>query len=111
LLLAMKYEERNQVRYHFFPPACAYLVVPVLEAGDYMITLPDPGDYQRALAGEDEIIISVPAAKLAGLVEGLEKMDERGKGYATFSMEMQPDFQQPEFYQRLFKEWGLDAPQ
>ncbi len=110
LLLAVPNEERDKVRYHFFPPACAYLVVPVLETGCYVVALPDPGDYQRALAAEDEIIISMPADKVAGLVAGLEQMDARGKGYAAFSQDMRPDFPQPEFYERLFREWGLDAP-
>jgi uncharacterized protein (DUF169 family) len=111
LLLAVDYKDRNRVSYHFFPPACAYLVVPVLETGNYMVALPDPGDYERALAAEDEIILSMPAAKLAGIVEGLEKLEARGMGYAAFSMDIRPDFPQPEFYTKLFREWGLDAPE
>ena len=60
--------EEGLVEYHFFPPACAYQVIPVMSGGQLMVTLPDPGDYHRALAAEDEIVLSVPADKLTKLV-------------------------------------------
>ena len=31
-------------------------------------------------------------------------------GYRRFNYPVQPDFQQPPFYQEYFKKWGLDAP-
>jgi uncharacterized protein (DUF169 family) len=109
LLLPVNYKERDQVNYHFFPPACSYQIVPVMSNGQYMITLPDPGDYQRAMAGEDEIILSVPGDKIEELVSGLRKSEERDFSYARAHLLMQHDFPQPEFYQRFFRMWGLDA--
>jgi uncharacterized protein (DUF169 family) len=99
--------EEARVDSHFFPPACAYQVVPVMSNGQLMVTLPDPGDYHRALAGEDEIVLSVPKDKMEGLVERLKQFEQREFGYARASMYMLHDFPQPEFYQRLFKRWGL----
>ncbi len=112
LLLPMHFKERDQVSYYFFPPACAYQVVPVMSNGQFMVTLPDPGDYHRALAGEDEIILSVPKDKMEELVAGVRQIEEgeleKYFGYAHANMYMLHDFPQPELYQRLFAMWGLD---
>jgi len=97
------------VNSHFFPPSCAYTVVPVLSNNQYLVALPDPGDYARALAGEDEIILSVPGDKMEELISGLRRFEERKQGYTSSTMMMQSDFARPEFYKRLFRNWGLDA--
>ena len=99
--------EEAQVEYHFFPPACAYQVVPVMRSGKFMVTLPDPGDYRRALAAEDEIVLSSPGDKIAKLVEGVGELEKGDFSYARADMHMLHDFPQPEFYQMLFKRWGL----
>ena len=99
--------EEALVDCHFFPPACAYQVVPVMSSGHLMVTLPDPGDYHRALAGEDEIVLSVPKDKVAKLVEGVREIEKGDFAYSHANMYMLHDFPQPEFYQMLFKRWGL----
>lgn len=112
MLLAIKYKEGDLVKSEFDPiDSCVYSVVPVILNGQYRITLPDPGEYERAMAGEDEIILSVPAAKLEELVMGLRRFEERKMGYTHFTMDMRPDFPQPPFYKDLFKMWGLDVPE
>ena len=108
MLLAFDREERDQIEYHFFPPACTYQVVPVVLAERYVVSLPDPGDYARALAGEDEIILSVPKVKIGVLITGLKRMEEMKRGgYIQSNMMMLHDFPQPPLYQTLFKRWGL----
>jgi uncharacterized protein (DUF169 family) len=92
---------------YLFPPACAYQVIPVMESGHYMVTLPDPGDYMRALAAEDEIVLSVPAARMDELMKGIHFSVENEWGYERAGMYMLHDFPQPPFYQMLFKRWGL----
>jgi len=89
--------------------SCAFSVVPAL-SGKYCVTLPDPGELGRALAGEDEIIFSVPRDKVEVLVTQLQKFEEMGFGYRHHAfLEMRPDFPRPDFYKRLFRECGLDA--
>ena len=89
--------------------SCAFSVVPAL-GGRYCVTLPDPGELGRALAGEDEIIFSMPADKVEGLVSQLTMFAERKLGYRHHAfLEMQPDFARPEFYKNLFRKCGLDA--
>lgn len=99
--------EEDSVDAHLFPPACAYQIIPVMANGNYMVTLPDPGDFHRALAGEDEIVLSVAKDKLEKLVEGVREIEKGDFSYARAGMYMMPDFPQPEFYQMLFKRWGL----
>jgi uncharacterized protein (DUF169 family) len=99
--------EEELVDYHFFPPACAYQVVPVMSGGKLMVTLPDPGDYHRALATEDEIVLSVPEARMAKMMKGVREIEKGDFAYSRAGMYMLHDFPQPEFYQMLFKRWGL----
>ncbi len=67
--------------------------------------MPDPGDYMRALAGEDEVIISLPAARMEEFMAGIPRVIEGEYGYERASMYMLPDFPQPPFYQMLFERW------
>ncbi len=107
MLMPLSFQHADEIEYNFFPPACAYQVIPVMENGCYMITLPDPGDYMRALAGEDEIILSMPADKIGELVTGLQRMRENEYSFERSGMYMLHDFPQPPFYQMLFQRWGL----
>lgn len=111
MLLPTHFKEEAHVDSHFFPPACAYQIVPVMSSGRFMVTLPDPGDYHRALAGEDEIVLSVPKDKMEGMVEGIRQVEEGELkevfGYAHANMHMLHDFPHPPMYQTLFKRWGL----
>jgi uncharacterized protein (DUF169 family) len=107
MLMPLSYRNTDEIDYNFFPPACVYQIVPVMESGRYMITLPDPGDSMRALAGEDEIILSVPPDKIEELVNGLRRMRENEWSFERTSMYMLHDFPQPPFYQMLFQRWGL----
>jgi uncharacterized protein (DUF169 family) len=111
ILMAVKLKEGKLITSHFDPiDSCVYSVVPVILNREYRITLPDPGDYQRALADEDEIIFSLPIEKLENLVLGLRHFEKMEHGYRNFAKEMFLDFPQPPFYTDLFKKWGLDSP-
>jgi uncharacterized protein (DUF169 family) len=110
LLMAIMYKRGNMGTSEFNPlDSCIYSVVPVIQKGDYRITLPDPGDFQRALALEDEIILSVPPDRVEELVMGLRHLEEIKHGYLQFSLEMRPNFPRPDFYNMLFEKWGLDV--
>jgi len=110
MLQAVKYKEGTLLTSEFDPvDSCVYSVVPVLLNGQYRITLPDPGDYQRGLAGEDEIIFSVPKDKVEVLIQGLRYFEEMGHSFASHTMGVFPDFPQPAFYKDLFRMWGLDV--
>lgn len=88
--------------------SCVYACIPPLTSGEYCVTLPDVGEHERAMAGEDEIILSVPRGRLGELIDGLRAFYERGMGYPHHSRDMFYDFPRPEFYNELFEIWGLD---
>jgi uncharacterized protein (DUF169 family) len=108
MLMAIKVKKGFMITSLFDPiDSCVYSVVPVLLTNQYRITLPDPGEYERAMAGEDEIILSVPGDKLADLEQGLKKMESMKLGYRQMAMQMQPDFPRPDLYRQLYDAWGL----
>ena len=109
MLMAVKFKTGELLKCEFDAvDSCVYSTVPVLQNGNYRITVPDPGEYERALTDEDEMIFSVPAAKLEELLDGLNKLSAMGFGYKQLFMEMKLDFARPQFYDDLFKRWGLD---
>jgi len=110
LLMVVKFKDKSLVNSIFDPiDSCAYAVVPVIETGQYRITIPDPGEQTRAAARDDEIIFSLPKEKLVTIVNGLTSLAEQDQEQAIDELEMMPDFPRPEFYDRLFKKWGLDT--
>ena len=109
MLMPLSFQHKDEIDYYFSPPACAFQVIPVMENNRYVITLPDPGDYMRALAGEDEIILSVPPARMEELMTGLRRMRDNEYSFERTGMYMLHDFPQPPFYQMLFQRWGLSG--
>ncbi len=109
LLMPVSFRDKDVVTYHFFPPACAYQMIPVMNEEKLMVTLPDPGDYMRALAGDDEIILSVPKEKMEEFMADLRQSAEAEFSFLKSNMLMLHDFPQPPMYQTFFKRWGLDS--
>jgi uncharacterized protein (DUF169 family) len=108
LLLSLKPEERPLVKSNFFPFSCSNAVVPVIEKNEYWINLPDPGEFARALTAAGEMMFSVPAGRLTGLVENLKEIERNESGFAHEKMMMRPDFPQPDLYKKVFEAWGMD---
>jgi uncharacterized protein (DUF169 family) len=108
LLAPMMFGGAPQINTHLFLPSCAHCVVDPMKTGKYSLVLPDPGEYQRALTLEEEVIFAVPKEKLPGLIASL-KSGGRPFSFRDQYMSMHPDFEQPQFYKDLFKGWGLDS--
>jgi uncharacterized protein (DUF169 family) len=109
MILPMMYGGASQqITTHLFLPSCGHCVVDPIITGNYCLVLPDPGEYQRALTQEEEMIFAVPKDKMQGMMAGLAG---RGGMYSHRNqyMAMHPDFEQPQFYKDMFKSWGLDT--
>jgi uncharacterized protein (DUF169 family) len=89
--------------------SCVYSVVPTLLTRQYRITIPDPGECERAEASDDEIILSVPSEKMETLVSGLKMAEKYAPSKELRETAMQPDFARPPFYTKMFEMWGLDT--
>lgn len=106
LLLAVKFKTGRLVQSQFDAiDSCVHSIVPVVLNGEYRLTLPDPGEHERALTGEDELIFTIPEKKLPEIMSGLRVF----KGfYGSMVREMRPDYARPAFYNELFAMWGLE---
>lgn len=89
--------------------SCVYSVIPPYLEGKYRITLPDPGEYERALTGEDEIIFTVPYQRMDEFFKGMSVQEARGSTVNTFKPMMKPNYERPPFYNQLFEMWGLET--
>lgn len=107
LLLSLKLEDVPLVKCHMFPPSCAWAVVNPMKSGDYWVVMPDPGEYQRALTEEGDLMFSAPQSRMAALMEGLRENEHGIFAYREHQMYMQPDFPQPDLYRDLFGSWGM----
>ena len=109
LLFSLRYLNGTQVTSTIDPiGSCVHSVVPSLLKGECAVTVPDPGDYERANAQDDEMILTVPAKRLKELMDGIYHFEKSGMGFRRFAYSVQPNFQQPPFYKEYFKKWGLD---
>ncbi|MEM2703939.1 MAG: DUF169 domain-containing protein [Candidatus Bathyarchaeia archaeon] len=108
LLLALRY--RGYLVTSRFDPfnSCVHSVISPFQTGECYITIPDPGDYERAIAGEDEIILSVPKKRLDDLITGLKHLESKGITYKSFIYLQRADFPQCPTGREYFKIWGLN---
>jgi hypothetical protein len=90
-------------------PVWAYLLIPVMKTGRYMVAFPDFGECERALAADEEIILSIPKGRMEEFMAGQTEREKGNFGGAHLNYAMLSDFPQPPFYQRLFARWGLDS--
>lgn len=88
--------------------SCVHSSIPVLNGKDYNITVPDPGEYERALTDEDEMMFTMRSERLESVVETLVVLSNAGFGYRELGMGMQLDSPRPEFYNNMFEKWGLE---
>jgi uncharacterized protein (DUF169 family) len=108
LLLTMNVADVPKVSGHFFPPSCGWSVVNPMKTGKYWVVLPDPGEYDRALTTEEEMMFCVPQSRMPELMAGLRKNEHGAWSYRDNHMDMLPDFERPPFYIELFKSWGFE---
>jgi len=109
LILSMDRAESSQIKSRLLPPSCSYAVVNPIQDNNYWMVLPDPGEYERGGGTEDEMMFSIPGAKMETLIAGLRKSEEGYFSYRHHHPFIRPDFPRPDFYRQSFKSWGLDA--
>lgn len=90
--------------------ACVYGVVPAITQGEYQVAVPCRGDHITAMAGDDEMIFTVPAEKFDEFMLGLRKIAVGEGKLARLPMvhEMKSGAVQPESYFRMAELMGMD---
>jgi uncharacterized protein (DUF169 family) len=106
LLLGREYKEgynlKCQISGH---AACVYGVVPALQTGECQVAVPCRGDHYRAMAGDEEMIFTVPAQKLDDLMLGLRSIEKTGSRLPT-GYSVQPEYPLPEAYKKIGQMMG-----
>ncbi len=106
-LMAIDSQTHSMLESSFTPfDSCTYSVVPAMLEGKYRVTIPDPGEYERGLTPEDDIILSVPKQLAGEFARGVERQLGAGRR-ESFVPVMKEDFPQPAIYRPLFETWGL----
>ncbi|HSB79421.1 MAG TPA: DUF169 domain-containing protein [Candidatus Methylomirabilis sp.] len=106
LLLGREYREgynlKCQISGH---AACVYGVIPALETGECQVAVPCRGDHYRAMAGDEEMIFTVPRRRLDDLMVGLRSIEKTGSklpnGYSFL-----PEYPLPESYKKIGQMMG-----
>ena len=85
--------------------ACVYAIVPAVQSGDCQVAIPCRGDHYSAMAGDDEMIFTVPRGKLEDLMAGLRHVEKSGsrlpRGYR-----MQHEYPMSEGYKKIAQMMG-----
>lgn len=108
LIMAAKYQESDM--WSVVPDtiaSCCYSTIPLLNGQKYNVTIPDPGEYERGLTGEDEIIFSLRGDRLGDLLDGLRTIAKSGFDYMGLAHDMHFNFPRAPFYNEMFAKWGL----
>ncbi len=110
ILMAAKFHSGEMIPVTLDPvDSCVHSSIPVLNGKDYNVTFPDPGEYERGMTDEDEVMFTMKGEKIADIVSGLKILSSANFGYQELSMDMPMNFPRPEFYNNMFAKWGLDT--
>ncbi|MCR5600390.1 MAG: DUF169 domain-containing protein [Ruminococcus sp.] len=109
ILLGIKTQTGTTMKTEFDAiDSCVWGIIPTLTKGEYRVSFPDPGDFSRANTSEDDVILAVPKERLAEFERGIESLNHMGMLHKSFNMGMEYDFARPQFYNNMFRAWGLD---
>ena len=108
-LMAAKYESANIAGSSFDTcDSCGAALVPVLNGEmPYNVSIPDAGEFERGLCGENEMIFTLSYDKLGDLIDAARGLNKAGFGLHQLAYDLRPDYPRPKFYDDMFKKWGL----
>jgi len=86
--------------------ACVNAVVPAIVSGQCQVGLPCRGDHYSAMAGDEELIFTVPKGKLEDLIAGLRYVEETDSRL-PHGYNFHPERPQPEDYETIAQIMGL----
>jgi uncharacterized protein (DUF169 family) len=86
--------------------ACVYGVVPAMASGQCQVAIPCRGDHYSAMAGDEEMIFTVPMGKLEDLITGLRYVEKTGS-LLPHGYHLSPEYPQADHYEKIAKMMGL----
>ncbi|MCL5025084.1 MAG: DUF169 domain-containing protein [Chloroflexi bacterium] len=101
LMLAREYKDgRNLKSALSSHAACVYGLIPALQTGECTVAVPCRGDHYHAMAGDEEMIFTVPRGKLAELMDRLKYVASTGSKLPR-AYTIHPEYQLPEAYAKI----------
>ncbi len=82
--------------------ACVYAAVPAIKTGDYQVAVPCRGDRYHAMAGDEEMIFTVPKSRLQDLMRGLRHVEKNGSKLPR-AYTYRPEYQLVRIYEKIGK--------
>lgn len=90
--------------------SCGAAMLPILNGERlFNVSMPDAGEYERSLCGENEMIFTFAGSELENMVEAARGLKKMGFGYTQLTYDIRPDYARPKFYQDMFEKWGLET--
>lgn len=86
--------------------ACVYAVVPPMKTGRCWVSTPCMGDRARAMAGDGEMIFSLPPDAAEDLLMGLRHIAETARR-VPFRRTLMPEYQMSESYSKIARMLGM----
>lgn len=109
LLMAKEYRDgRNLPTALSGHAACVYGVVPAIQNRVYQVGVPCRGDHGVAMAGDDELIFTIPMEKFDDFMLGLRKIAETGTKLPLVRR-MKPERKLHESYAKIGRLMGMDV--
>ncbi len=110
LLLGREYKEGYNLKCALSShAACVYAIVPAMQSGECQVAIPCRGDHYRAMAGDDEMIFTVPRGKLEELMLGLRYIATTGSKL-PYGYSLLPEHPVHESYMKIAKMMGYIEP-
>ena len=88
--------------------SCCWSMIPTYQTRKFRVTIPDPGEYERAEMGASELILSVPTERYEEICEVMEMKEKRFAMRPGLHTGLVPYFPRPQFIDNLYKYWGLE---
>jgi len=103
LLLGREYRDGHDLKCSLSShAACVYAVIPALKSGQCQVAVPCRGDRYFAMAGDDEIIFTVPTSRIEVLLQGLRHVEKYGSRLPRNpAMQREPKF--PKSYMEILE--------
>lgn len=109
LQMAAKFHSGKMIETKLDPvDSCVHSSIPCLNGQPFNITFPDPGEYERALADEDEVMFTMRSEQLPDVMDALHILSAAHFGYSELSKSMWLDFPRPPLYNDMYAGWGME---
>lgn len=91
--------------------ACVYGIVPAIQEKKYQVAVPCRGDHIVAMAGDNEMLFTIPMEKFNDFMLGLRKIANNEERFSRLPLiyELKPEPQAPDSYYRIAQLMGMDV--